>query len=77
MIEVLMALLLLGALFVVDEFADLGLHALCGRIGSFLVRFVTLGRHCRRSDEATAQLVGVIFLSAVTIALLAIAPRYF
>ena len=72
-----MGLLLLGALFVVDELVDLGLEALCGRIGSFLVRFVTLGRHRLRSDDTTAQLVGVIFLGAVTIALLAIAPRYF
>lgn len=72
-----MGLLFLGTLFVLEELAGLGLHILCGRIGSFLVRFVTLGRHRRRSDEATAQLVGVIFLSAVTIALLAIAPRYF
>ena len=72
-----MGLLLLGTLFVVEDLVDLGLHALCGRIGSFLVRFVTLGRHRRRSDEATAQLVGAIFLGAITIALLAIAPRYF
>ncbi len=65
-----MALLLLGALFVVEEFADLGLEALCGRIGFFLVRLVTLGRHRRRSDEATAQLVGAIFLGG------AFAPSY-
>ena len=72
-----MALLFLGTLFVVEELMDLGLEALCGRIGSFLVRLATLGRHRRRSDETTAQLVGAIFLSAVIIALLAIAPRYF